>query len=355
MLNQTVHQEILSKLKLILQSEVYLVGGSVRDLLIGHEPKDFDFCTSLLPDEVEARVIASGHKAYTIGKKFGTIGMKLSLYNNYYYIEITTFRGEKYDQVTKDTLSKSRKPTVHYVQHLQEDLSRRDFTINAMAMDSEGVMYDFFGGKDDIKMEILKCVGNPKLRFKEDPLRILRAIRFAGKYNLTIEGKTWDYIGKLKFELLRISKERIVMELDKIIGTEHAITGLNLLMDSGVLGIILPELTLQKDYDQNSPYHDFNLWDHTCKIVANCPANNIELRWAALLHDIAKPFTRTENTSGHSNYINHDILGADMSLKVSTHLKFSNTRRDFIFQTIRDHLKPDSILKPYDDAGKKVE
>lgn len=339
----------------ILQSPVYLVGGSVRDTLLGLTPKDLDFCTPLLPDEVEKRIISKGYNAYTIGKKYGTIGMKLPLEKGgFEFIEITTFRGEEYDQQTKNSLAKSRKPTVHFVTELQEDLSRRDFTINAMAMDSLGIIYDYCDGQKDLQNGILKSVGNPKIRFKEDPLRILRALRFAAKYDFTIESKTWDHMQKQKTALLRVSKERWVVELDKILSVKNLTNGLQLLMDSGVLGVVIPELALQKNYDQNSPYHDFNLWDHTCKVVANCPADNLELRWAALLHDIAKPFTRTENPRGHSNYIHHDLLGAEMSLKVSQYLKFSNARRDFLYHTIRDHLKPDSVLKPYDDAGKKV-
>jgi tRNA nucleotidyltransferase (CCA-adding enzyme) len=127
-----------------------------------------------------------------------------------------------------------------------------------------------------------------------------------------------------------------------------------LLMDSGILGVIIPELSLQKNYDQNSPWHDFTLWDHTCNVVDNCPNDNLDLRWSALLHDIAKPFTRTENPKGHSNYLNHDILGAQMSLKVCNYLKFSNTRSEYIFETILNHLKPECILKEFDDGGKKI-
>jgi tRNA nucleotidyltransferase/poly(A) polymerase len=351
-----MNNEIITQVNQIINAPLYLVGGSVRDHLLGQEPKDYDFTTALLPDEVEARIIASGRKAYTIGKKFGTIGMKIKLEDGKYeYIEITTYRGEEYDQLTKSNLARSRKPTVNFITELQEDLSRRDFTINAMAMDKDGYIKDFFGGQEDLENKVLRCVGIPKQRFKEDPLRILRAMRFATKYNLEFEPKTWEYVCKMKFELLRVSKERWVIELDKILGFENVKVGLNLLMDSGILSVIIPELALQKNYDQNTPWHDFTLWEHTCRVVENCPSDNLDLRWSALLRDIAKPFTRTENPKGHSNYLNHDILGAEMSLKVSDYLKFSKARKDFIHDTIRDHLKPDCILKAFDDGGKKVE
>jgi tRNA nucleotidyltransferase (CCA-adding enzyme) len=350
-----VNNQIITQVNDIIQAPIYLVGGSVRDHLLGLEPKDYDFTTALLPDEVEARIVASGFKAYTLGKKFGTIGMKLKLDDGRYeYVEITTYRGEEYDQLTKSTLARSRKPTVNFITDIAQDLSRRDFTINALAMDSNGNIKDYFGGRDDLTNKILRCVGVPKQRFKEDPLRILRAIRFATKYNLEIEPKTWEYVCKMKFELLRVSKERWVIELDKILGFENVKVGLNLLMESGILGVIIPELALQKDYDQNTPWHDFTLWEHTCRVVENCPSDNLDLRWSALLHDIAKPFTRTENPKGHSNYLNHDILGAEMSLKVSDYLKFSKARREFIFETILNHLKPECVLKVFDDAGKKI-
>ena len=349
-----MNNQIITQVNQIIQAPIYLVGGSVRDHLLGIEPKDYDFATALLPNEVEARIITSGCKAYTIGKKFGTIGMKLKLEDGKYeYVEITTYRGEQYDQPTKSTLARSRKPTVNFITDLQGDLSRRDFTINALAMDKNGNIKDYFGGKQDLENKILRCVGIPKQRFKEDPLRILRAIRFATNYNLQIEAKTWNCVCKMKFELLRVSKERWVIELDKILGYCKVKAGLNLLIDSGILGVIIPELGLQKDYNQNSPWHDFTLWDHTCNVVKNCPVDNIDLRWSALLHDIAKPFTRTENPKGHSNYLNHDILGAEMSLKVCDYLKFSKVRKQFIHDTIRDHLKPECVLKKYDDAGKK--
>ncbi len=346
---------VIDQVQTILQAPVYLVGGCVRDNLLGLKPKDYDLTTALTPDEVEAKIIASGHKAYCIGKKFGTIGVKLKLDDGKYeYVEITTMRGEEYDQLTKSNLARSRKPTVNYITDLKEDLSRRDFTINAMAMNSNGNITDYFGGLDDLQNKILRTVGNPKQRFKEDPLRILRAIRFAAKYNFEIEPKTWECICKMKFELLRVSKKRWVIELDKILGFDNVKVGLNLLMDSGILGVIIPELTLQKNYNQNSPWHDFTLWNHTCNVVYNCPKDNLDLRWSALLHDIAKPFTRTENSKGHSNYLNHDILGAEISLKVSDYLKFSNTRKDFIHDTILNHLKAECILKEFDDNGKKL-
>jgi tRNA nucleotidyltransferase (CCA-adding enzyme) len=207
-----------------------------------------------------------------------------------------------------------------------------------------------------LKNGVIKAVGNPKIRFKEYPLRILRAVRFAASLGFEIEPKTWDKLCKMRFDLLKISKERWVLEIDKILSLENPEKlekGLEMLMESGVFGVIIPELILQKNYNQNSPYHNFDLWTHTKKVVCNVPFEDLDLKWTALLHDIAKPFVRTENKNGNSNYINHDILGSQMSLKVSSYLKFSNLRKDFIFENILNHLQSESKLKIYDDLGKK--
>ena len=326
---------------------VYLVGGSVRDFLLDKAPKDYDFSTPCSPDEVELAIKNCGRRAYILGKKFGTIGFKFPTETGNEMIEITTFRSEAYQ-------SESRKPEVAFTKNFEADMSRRDFTINAMSIKPDGKIWDSFGGREDLVNKTIKAVGHPKTRFKDDPLRILRAIRFATILNFHIEEKTFEYICKMKFHLLEISKERWVMELDKILGSDNVVVGLDLLMDSGVLGIIIPELTLQKNYQQNTPYHDFTLWEHTKRVVNNVPASQLDLRWTALLHDIAKPFTRTENKNGNSNYINHDILGAEMASKLCNHLKFSKTRTEYIVENIRHHLEHGSDLKIYDDGGKKI-
>jgi putative nucleotidyltransferase with HDIG domain len=345
---------IITQITDILQTEVFLVGGSVRDCILGNVPSDYDFCTALLPEEIESRIKEAGRHCYSVGKRFGTLGMRLPLGNGeYQYVEITTYRGEEYNNNDKNSNLINRKPTVNFITDLKEDISRRDFTINSMAMDVNGQIVDYFGGQDDLKNKILRTVGKPKQRFKEDPLRILRAIRFATKYGFEIEPETWQYICKMKFELLRVSKERWVQEIDKILALKNVKVGLDLLMKSGVVGVIIPELILQKNYDQNSPWHDYTLWEHTCNVVDNVPSSNLNLRWAALLHDIAKPFTRTENPKGHSNYINHDLLGAEMSKKVCKYLNFSNDRSKYIYDTILNHLSPECELKVFDDGGKK--
>ena len=332
----------------LLNIPTFLVGGAVRDTILGKPVKDWDFTTPASPDEIEAAIVATGRKTYNIGKKFGTVGFKFETSGQVFeYVEITTFRKEIY-------FEKNRKPQVDFVTDIQEDLGRRDFTINSMAMKSDLKLIDPFNGVEDLKNKIIRAVGNPKIRFKEDPLRMLRAIRFASSLDFMIEEKTWDKLCSARWSLLDISKERWVLEMDKILSQNNPERGLDLLMDSGLLGIIIPELSLQLNYNQNSTYHDFDLWTHTKNVISGVPNTELNLRWTALLHDIAKPFTKTENKQGYSNYLSHELLGAEMANKVCNYLKFSNERTAFIIENITNHLKPESPLKKYDDGGKKI-
>lgn len=235
--------------------EVYLVGGSVRDLVMGNTPKDYDFTTAMHPDEMVERVKAAGRRVYTIGEKFGTIGFKVPFerkaeltddspaytfvtqptVTDYEYVEVTTFRSEVYT-------SKSRKPEVQFVPSLDEDLARRDFTMNAMVLRGDGTIYDPYGGRLDIYAKQIKTVGLPKDRIMEDPLRMLRAARFAARYDFTIDP---NFIGKarqLSDRLYDVSRERWVMELDKLLVAEFRDRGLTELFQMELLYRILPEL-----------------------------------------------------------------------------------------------------------------
>lgn len=334
--------ELLTYIQSIFTKPVYLVGGAVRDIMMGITPKDYDFCTELTPTEIKEQ-LNGYHRAYLIGERHGTIGFKV----NKEMVEITTFRTEVYSDG-------SRKPEVKFVTHLSDDLSRRDFTINAMAIRCSNFnLIDPYDGLIDLDIKLLRTVGDSKNRFKEDPLRILRGIRIASKYNLTIEDKTRDRMVKMAVKLLEISKERWVQEIDKILMLEGdcLVNGVHRLYSYGIFKYIIPELQLQYGYKQNSPHHNFELHRHTTYVVQATPPK-LDLRWAALLHDIAKPFVRTENPKGHSNYINHEILGAEMAEKVSRYLKFSNARREYVVDMVRNHLNEDCELREYDNQGK---
>ena len=324
---------------------VYAVGGCVRDYLLNIIPKDYDFCTNASPEIIEKKIKESGKRAYLTGKRFGTIGCKI----NGEIIEITSFRSEEY---TKG----SRKPKVKYVKSISEDLYRRDFTINAMALrlTKKGLkLIDNHKGKEDLKNGIIKCVGTPRQRFKEDSLRMLRAVRFACRFNFKIEANTFKKMQERALTILDISKERWVMELDKILSCDNVELGLNLLWDSNLFRFMIPEMQSQRGFEQNSKYHNYTLDEHTIIVVKNIPKEDLNLRWAGLLHDIAKPFVQTHHPKGHCNYIGHGKLGADIVKRLARHLKFSNDRTDTIIELVENHLEENSILKPYDNIGKR--
>lgn len=318
--------------------EAYLVGGSVRDALLDKIPKDFDYCTPMLPNDIESAIKASGRRTFTIGKRFGTIGFK---YDNE-FVEVTTFRSEKYVG--------TRKPEVKFVSSLTEDLSRRDFTINAMAKRGNKII-DPFGGKNDIEHGIIRCVGNPTLRFKEDPLRMLRAIRFSSQLNFTIETRTFASIKKNAHSILSVSKERWGQELDKMLLGDNIEYAIYALVETGLIKFVLPELRLQHGYDQNSDYHELSLLDHSIQTASLVPAD-ITLRWAALLHDIGKPFVRTDNIRGSSNYVFHDVVGAELIYGIGKRLKWANERIETVSDLIKNHLSDESPLRKADNASK---
>jgi len=329
---------LYNKVKEIV-SPVYLVGGSVRDKLLGKEPKDYDFTTPLLPETIEQKIKESGRKVYLIGKRFGTIGFKI----DGDVIELTSFRTEKYREG-------NRKPDVIFVGDLEADLSRRDFTINAMAMDDE-TLHDPFGGEQDLVAKVIRCVGKPSERFKEDPLRMLRAGRFASQLGFSIEEVTFDMCAQLNYKILEISKERWGMELDKILLSDNPSIGLDFLMNTRLMNFMIPEIALQLDYDQTNSHHSLTLWKHTKKVVEATP-KDIELRWSALLHDMGKPFVRRLKKEGHCSYHKHDMLGKEMVLKLATYLKWSNNRKDNISHLVFKHMDEDSPLKDADRGAK---
>lgn len=321
-------------------SPVYLVGGSVRDLLLGARPHDYDFATPLTPDEIEAKVRASGKRPRVTGKRFGTIGFSAGEH----FVEVTTFRREQYTPG-------SRKPAVEFIGDITHDLSRRDFTINAMALRPDGRLVDPFGGRDDLQNQLIRTVNKPFDRFNEDPLRMLRAARFAAQLGFVVEADTKTQAAKKASKILEVSKERWTMELDKLLLGAHATAGLDFLANTRLLHMMLPELAMQIDYDQDSPYHQLDLWQHTLKTVA-LTDRDITLRWAALLHDIGKPYAAAKNRKGYTNYTHHDVIGAEMIAKIGPYLKWPKARTTAIADLIRHHLAPDSPLHDADSAAR---
>ena len=321
---EEVNKLLGSKLKL------YQVGGSVRDAIMGRKPKDYDFATPQSPEEIEKAIKEAGRRPYRSGKRFGTFGVKV----NGNLVEITTFKNG--------------------VKTIQEDLSYRDFTINAIAEEIDGKLIDPFNGRLDIMSGIIRCVGSPKRRFIEDPLRMVRVARFASELGFSVDQYTESYMKKMAHTILKSAKERWVNEMDKILVSQNPVTGLQLLMRTRLLNFMIPELALQYNYNQNSPYHDFTLWEHTIRVVSKVN-NDINLRWGALLHDIGKPFTATVNKRRYTNYIHHAELGYEIVLKLGAYLKWSKERTEAVSQLVLHHMDENSPLKKADNASKRRE
>jgi len=352
----------------LLDIKLYLVGGSVRDKLMNLPHTDLDFATPAQPDEIEAAIRKAGFKAYTMGKRFGTLAFKYKPNKdspsalqtpNSELIEITTFRTEKYDN--------SRKPTVEFVNDISMDLSRRDFTVNALALNDKGRLIDPFSGHADLQAEKIRFVGNPTLRINEDPLRMLRACRLSAQFDFVPTAETKQRITENAHKIINISKERWTQEMDKILTSRHPHRGLDALAQTELLRYILPEIWIQYHYDQNSPYHRLSLFEHTKKTV-QLVENDINVRWAALLHDVGKPYSRIDKTinkhvfhikSWHesvkriwnrdtqSNYPHHSEIGAEFVTKIGTYLRWSNERIKKTKELVLHHLSDDS---PIDEA-----
>ncbi|MCJ7691441.1 MAG: CCA tRNA nucleotidyltransferase, partial [Clostridiaceae bacterium] len=272
--------------------ESYIVGGSVRDFVMGLSmPKDYDIATSAMPEEIIRLFL----KTIPTGIKHGTVTVML---NGEGY-EVTTYR------IDGQYLDNRRPEAVTFVSNLKEDLARRDFTINALALNVEDDVIDYFGGLDDLADKIIRAVGEPNKRFQEDALRMLRAIRFAARLEFHIEEKTLEAIKVNCNLILNISSERIRDELSKMLLSNNSGVALRLLEETKLLGFILPELQKAVGFNQLNPHHDKDIFNHTLSVVENCPLS-LNLRVAALLHDIAKPDCFTLDKSGVGHFYGHD-------------------------------------------------
>ncbi len=310
--------------------ELFLVGGSVRDRMLRRSSPDLDFATDATPPETEAILSQpwprGTHLAiYKIGEKFGTIGAVIDGQR----VEITTYRGETYQE--------TRKPEVQFLRSLEEDLARRDFTINAMAMDASGKIIDPFGGRSDLAGKYLRAVGNPEDRFNEDPLRMLRAIRFACQLGFEIERDSYAAMIRKARSLQRISWERKAEEMNKILLSPRPAEGLKLLYNSYLLDQVIPELLPMIGLQQRGDYHHKDVWRHTLQVVENTEAD-LTLRWAATLHDIAKPNTKSVE-GGEVHFIGHEILGADMARHVLLRLRLSAELVERVTKLVRMHQR----------------
>ena len=309
----------------------YAVGGCVRDSQLGKIPGDFDLCTAALPEEMEE--LFSGRPLVLAGKKHGTVGVVTDCG----VVEITTFR-------TEGAYTDNRHPDyVRFVTDIRQDLARRDFTVNAMAWSPIRGFADPFGGQQDLKDRILRAVGDPETRFREDSLRILRGLRFAVRYHLTIEEKTWNAMVSLAPLMENLARERVYEELCKLlvlVSTQELITF------APVLSHVIPELAPMVGFDQRSPHHRYDLYTHTAHVVGGVP-QDLTLRWAALLHDSGKIETFTRDETGRGHFYGHASASARIADRVLHRLKAPTVLREQAVNLISQHmtrLEPDKKL-----------
>lgn len=319
--------------------EAFMVGGCVRDSLLGLNPKDFDITTSALPHITENLF----SKTIPTGIKHGTVTVVIDKEN----FEITTYRTEG------NYLDNRRPEKVEFVRNIKEDLSRRDFTINAFAYNDKEGLIDYFNGMDDLKNKIIRAVGDPNKRFNEDALRMLRAIRFSAQLGFAIEDKTYDAIKDNVHLIKNISSERIRDELCKILISDNPSQGIEILKETNMLSIILPEINNLVEYTPLCNNHNRNVFTHTLKVLDNTYAN-LNLRLSALFHDIGKINTLTALPNGHHYFPGHSEEGAKMVINVLKRLKFDNLTIQSISAIIKHHLVLNVSYMPTDGEIKRL-
>jgi poly(A) polymerase/tRNA nucleotidyltransferase (CCA-adding enzyme) len=304
--------------------ECYLVGGTVRDFILGRANYDYDFATNARPDDVMSlfkRVIPTGIK-------HGTVSV---LFNNHMF-EITTYRSDgKY-------IDGRHPESVHFSTSLKEDVCRRDFTINGLAYDVErDEVLDYVDGIADINRKIIRTIGEPLERFSEDGLRTYRACRFAARLDFIIEERTFDAILKTHHIAQLVSIERIRDEFNKLLETGRPSAGIEYMRNSGLLDLFLPELSQCYGVTQNR-YHIHDVYYHSLYSCDAAPADNIKIRLAALLHDIGKVSTKRAGEDGDSTFYNHEVIGAKMVRKIMKRMKYSNDDCDKVNNLILNHM-----------------
>ncbi|MFP4515067.1 MAG: CCA tRNA nucleotidyltransferase [Parcubacteria group bacterium] len=306
--------------------EAYVVGGCVRDILMKKTPNDWDITTNATPEEI-IKVFDNAKYENEFGTVLVPIREKEQLLD---VLEITTYRSEK-------GYSDNRRPDeVVFESDLEKDLERRDFTINALAMDKDENIIDLFGGLKDIDKKIIRAVGEPIERFKEDALRLLRAIRLSAQLDFAIENKTERAILKMAGSVKFVSQERIRDELIKMLKTDNGHLAIKRLHDNKILQYILPELEAGVNVSQNH-HHIYTVFEHSWRALANCPSSDWRVKLAALLHDIGKPKSK-RIIKGEATFYNHEYIGAKITDKILKRLRFKNEDREKIVNLVKNHM-----------------
>lgn len=315
--------------------EAYVVGGAVRDLIMGRTPHDYDFATSALPEEVK-RIFS---KTIDTGIKHGTV----TVMDNKASYEVTTFRSD-------GEYTDGRHPEgVSFVADIGTDIARRDFTINALCYSDQIGVVDRVGGIEDIKNKVIRCVGEPERRFREDALRMLRAVRFAVVLGFEIEEKTALAIKKYAILIKKVSAERIREEIEKILRSENP-GRISMLYELGLMQHIIPEISRCFSVAQRNKYHIYNVGEHIINAVANTP-EDIIIRWAALLHDIGKPLCRSVDANGIIHFYGHHHESVRLADDILHRLRLDNDSRKSILMLIENH---DIRIEPNPVSVKRV-
>ncbi|MCR4593607.1 MAG: HD domain-containing protein [Clostridiales bacterium] len=317
----------------------YLVGGSVRDCLMGMDPGDIDVTTSATPDKVKE--IFSGYRVVETGIKHGTVTVVIDKKP----VEITTFRSD-------GDYSDNRHPdSVAFSDNLEEDVRRRDFTINSIAVSPDGEIVDYEGGADDIKKKRIACIGDPDKRFSEDALRILRALRFSSVLDFSIDKESSDSIHRNKELLQNVSAERISAELKKLICGAGARKVL--LEYSDVIAVIMPEIEDCIGFEQLNHHHIYDVYTHSV-IALSHSKEDMYTRMALLLHDIGKPATATFDEEGEQHFYSHPKKSAEISDALLRRLRFPNSDRERIVRLVAMHDTPMYVEKRWIPSSKRI-
>ena len=314
--------------------ELHLVGGSVRDALLGRLGDDLDFCTDARPEQTLELVRGWAEAIWETGREFGTIGVQ----KDGFRLEITTYRAEAYDGVT-------RNPVVQYGTNLLDDLERRDFTINAMAVSVPGHTFtDPYGGLEDLAAKVIRTPAEPERSFGDDPLRMLRAARFAAKLRFTVDKSVVFAMTDMAADLDRITAERIRDEFTKLLCGADPVTGLRLLVDTGLADRFLPELSgLKLEIDEHAQHKD--VYEHTLTVVSNAvrlegpDGPDFVLRMAALMHDVGKPATKEIGRDGRVSFHHHEVVGARMTKARMKAMKYPKDVTADVVELVALHLR----------------
>ena len=308
--------------------EAFAVGGCVRDSILGQTPADFDIATNALPSVTEEIFARAGKKTFNVGKKHGTISVLFEEGGVSETVEVTTYRAD-------GAYLDARHPeNVKFLRTIEEDLARRDFTMNAIAYNPRVGIVAPYDGLRDIENKIIRCVGDPQKRFSEDALRILRACRFKSQLGFDIEDATWKAAVSKKSNLLLIADERITTEIDKLLQGDHVLDALLDCVDA--LETAIPELTTCRGFDQHTKYHKFDVYEHIAQVVAHAKNTQL-LRWAALCHDLGKPSTFFIDEKGAGHFYGHERQGKRVAKAMLKRFSIPEKTKERILVLIERH------------------